>query len=83
MCRIILLRHDPECTVSGFGDVATALVRPSLPARTCTVPRSVIRLSGNESSDTQIGVEEASDGANTEVDLDAAYPSDSTQDAFE
>ena len=33
---------------------------------------------GNESSDTQIGVEEASDGANTEVDLDAAYPSDST-----
>ena len=38
---------------------------------------------GNESSDTQIGVEEASDGANAEVDLDAAYPSDSTQDAFE
>ena len=56
---------------------------PSLPARTCTIPKSVIRLSGNESSDTQIGVEEASDGANTEVDLDAAYPSDSTQDAFE
>ena len=34
-------------------------------------------------TDTQIGVEDASDGANTEVDLDAAYPSDSTQDAFD
>ena len=47
------------------------------------MPKSVIRLWGNESSDTQIGVEEASDGANTDVDLDAAYPSDSTQDAFD
>ena len=46
------------------------------------MPKSVIRLWGNESSDTQIGVEEASDGANTDVDLDAAYPSDSTQGAL-
>ena len=33
-------------------------------------------LSSNESSDTQIGVEEASDDANTESDSDAPYPSD-------
>ena len=45
--------------------------------------KSVIRLQGNESSDTQIGVEGASDDANTEVDLDAVYPSDSTEDAFD
>ena len=43
----------------------------------------MIRFQGNESSDTQIGAEEASDGANTEVDLDAVYRSDSTQDTFE
>ena len=46
------------------------------------VLKSVIRLQGNESSDTQIGVEGASDDANTEADSDAPYPSDSTQDAL-
>ena len=40
------------------------------------IPLNLIRLQGNESSDTQIGVEEASDNANTEVDSDAAYDSD-------
>ena len=44
------------------------------------VLRSVIRLQGNESSDTQIGVEEASDNANTEVDSDAVYDSDTTDE---
>ena len=49
--------------------------------------KSVIRLQGNESSDTQIGVEEASDrwscdDANTEVDSDAPYDSDTTEEAF-
>ena len=44
--------------------------------------KSVIRLQGNESSDTQIGVEGASDDANTKADSDAPYPSDSTQDAL-
>ena len=34
----------------------------------------------NESSDTQIGVEEASDNANTEVDSDAVYDSDTTEE---
>ena len=42
--------------------------------------KSVIRLQGNESSDTQIGVEEASDNANTEVDSDAGYGSDTTEE---
>ena len=41
-----------------------------------------IRLQGNESSDAQIGVEEASDDANTEVDLDAPYDLDTTEEAF-
>ena len=40
----------------------------------------MIRLQGNESSDTQIGVEEASDNANTEVDSDAVYDSDTTDE---
>ena len=44
--------------------------------------KSVIRLQGNESSDTQIGVEGASDDANTEADSDAPYSSDTTQDAL-
>ena len=44
------------------------------------VLKSVIRLQGNESSDTQIGVEEASDNANTEVDSDAGYGSDTTEE---
>ena len=37
-------------------------------------------LPGNESSDTQIGVEEASDNANIEVDSDAVYDSDTTEE---
>ena len=44
------------------------------------VLKSVIRLQGNESSDTQIGVQEASDNANTEVDSDAIYDSDTTEE---
>ena len=47
--------------------------------------KSVIRLHGNESSDTQIGVEEASDDSHTElteVDSDAPYDSDTTEEAF-
>ena len=43
---------------------------------------SVIRLQGNESSDTQTCVGGASDDANTDVDSDAAYDSDTTQEAF-
>ena len=39
------------------------------------VLKSVIRLQGNEPSATQIGVEEASYDASTEVDSDAVYPS--------
>ena len=39
-------------------------------------------LQGNESSDTQIGVEEAIDDAYTEVDSDAPYDSDTTEEAF-
>ena len=41
-------------------------------------------IQGN-SSDTQICMEEfeASDDANTELDLTADYPSDSTEDAFD
>ena len=48
------------------------------------VLKSVARLQGirNEPSDIQIGVEGASDDANTEADSDAPYPSDSTQDAL-
>ena len=42
--------------------------------------RSVIRLQRNESSDTRIGVEEASDNANTDVDSDAVYDSDTTDE---
>ena len=45
-----------------------------------SVLKSVIRLQGNESSDTQIGVKEASDNANTEVDSDAVYDSDTTEE---
>ena len=37
---------------------------------------------GNESSDTQICVEGVSDDDNNSVDSDAAYPSDSTQEAL-
>ena len=44
------------------------------------VLKSVIRLQGNESSDTQIGVGEASDNANTEVDSDTVYDSDTTDE---
>ena len=45
------------------------------------VLKIVIRLQGNESSDTQIGVEEASDNVNTEVDSDAVYDSDTTDES--
>ena len=46
------------------------------------VLKSVIRLQGNESSDTQISVGEANDDANTQVDSDAAYDSVTAEKAF-
>ena len=46
------------------------------------VLKSVIRLHGNEPSNTQIGVEEASDDANTEVDSGAPYDSDTIEEAI-
>ena len=82
-----------DCVSSFEGDAATARIRICLPTSLkhyitsivlSIALRSVIRLQGNESSDAQImiGVEEASDNANTEVDSDAAYDSDTTQDAL-